>query len=298
VLDGGLFMSIVTAKAILTPRPEGWAIGAFNVHNLEDVQAVVWAAEKSRAPVILMVSESALKYAGAPYISSIARVAAEQTEIPIALQLDHGHSPEIALECMRLGFSAVMIDGSHLGFRDNVALTRKVVEMAKDFGVSVEGELGRIGGKEDDTALSAEEASLADPARAAEFVEATGIDLLAPAIGTVHGFYRREPRLDVERLKVLRSTINVPLVLHGGSDLPPPVIESVIALGVAKINVGTDLKYAITSGVRDFLLQNPAEYEPRRVFAAGRARAEQLVMERLALFGSVGRAGAWAVPAT
>lgn len=283
-------MSLVTTKEILTPQPQGWAIGAFNVHNLEDVHAVVWAAEKLQAPVIIQVSESALKYAGVAYISSIVKVAAEQCSIPIALQLDHGRSYEVALDCMKHGFTSVMIDGSHLPFKDNIALTKKVVDTAHDFGVSVEGELGRVGGKEDDIQVATSDAYLTNPDQAVEFVEATGIDLFAPAIGTMHGLYKGDPKIDFDRLRSIRKRIRVPLVLHGGSDLPVSVIEQAISIGIAKINVGTDLKYAMTDGIKEFLAENPSEFEPRKVFGAARSRAENIVMEKIRLFNSVGKA--------
>ncbi len=284
-------MPLVTAKEILTPRPHGWAVGAFNVHNLEDTQAIVWAAEKLRAPVIVQVSENALNYAGAPYISKIVQVAARETTVPVALQLDHAKSFEVALQCMKLGFTSGMIDGSHLLFAENVALTKQVVRAARDFGVSVEGELGRVGGKEGDLLPDSPQAYLTDPNQALEFVKATGIDLFAPAIGTQHGRYPGEPNIDFERLKSIRDLVSIPLALHGGSDLSPETITRIIACGVEKIIVGTDLKIAITSGLRDFLLANPTEYEPRRVFAAARTRAEQVVMEKIHLFGAAGKAG-------
>ncbi len=281
-------MALVTAKEILTPRPRGWAVGAFNVHNLEDTQAVVWAAEKLQTPVIIQVSENALNYAGAPYISRIVQVAAGQAAVPVALQLDHAKSFEVALQCMRLGFTSVMIDGSHLPFAENVALTKKVVEAAKDFGVSVEGELGMVGGKEGDPLDSQD--YLTDPEQALEFVHTTGIDLFAPAIGTQHGRYPGEPNIDYERLERIRDLVPIPLALHGGSDLPTEVIIRLIDCGVEKINVGTDLKIAITSGLREFLQAHPSEHEPRRVFAAARARAQEVVMEKMRLLGMVGKA--------
>ncbi len=283
-------MALVTAVKILTPRPRGWAVGAFNVHNLEDTQAVVRAAEKLRAPVIIQVSENALNYAGALYISRIVQAAAEETTVPVALQLDHAKSFELALQCMKLGFTSIMIDGSHLPFAENVALTKKVVQAARDFNVSVEGELGRVGGKTGDPVLGPKD-YLTDPRQAVEFIQATGINLFAPAIGTQHGLYPGRPNIDFDRLQKIRAAVSIPLALHGGSDLDDEIIRRLIACGVEKINVGTDLKIAITSGLRDFLQANPTEYEPRRVFAAARARAERVVMEKIHLFGAAGKAG-------
>ena len=282
-------MALITVKEIFTPPPKGWAIGAFNVHNLEDVQAVVWAASELESPVIIQVSESAYKYAGGGYISSIVKAAAQETKVPIALQLDHGKDFNLILEAMRHGFTSVMIDGSHLPFEENIALTARVVENARKFGISVEGELGRVGGKEDDIEVSQSKAFLTDPDQAVTFVEETGIDLLAPAIGTMHGLYRGEPKIDFDRLAEIRSKVNVPLVLHGGSDLSEAIIERVINLGVAKINVGTDLKYAMTDGIKEYLAEKPDEFEPRKVFAAARAKGQALVMDKIRQFKSANR---------
>ncbi|MGI6149982.1 MAG: class II fructose-bisphosphate aldolase [Firmicutes bacterium] len=274
-------MALVTAKELLLSRPPGQAVGAFNVHNMEDVQGVVWAAEELGTPVIVMASESALKYAGVPYIAQLVRTAAEAVSIPIALQLDHGSSFEIAKACIECGFTSVMIDGSRLPFAENAALTRQVVELAHAHGVSVEAELGRVGGKEDDLEVAAQDAFLTNPDEAVEFVRQTGIDVLAPAIGTVHGLYKGEPKLDFARLREIARRVDVPLVLHGGSDLPVDALQEAIRCGIAKVNIGTDLKYAVTNGVRAYLKENPEEYEPRKVFAAGREAAKQLVMEKL-----------------
>ena len=274
-------MALVTAKELLLSRPPGQAVGAFNVHNMEDVQGVVWAAEELGTPVIVMASESALKYAGVPYIGQLVRTAAEAVSIPIALQLDHGSSFEIAKACIECGFTSVMIDGSRLPFAENAALTRQVVELAHAHGVSVEAELGRVGGKEDDLEVAAQDAFLTNPDEAVEFVRQTGIDVLAPAIGTVHGLYKGEPKLDFARLREIARRVDVPLVLHGGSDLPVDALQEAIRCGIAKVNIGTDLKYAVTNGVRAYLKENPEEYEPRKVFAAGREAAKQLVMEKL-----------------
>jgi len=248
---------------------------------MEDVQGVVWAAEELGTPVIVMASESALKYAGVPYIAQLVRTAAEAVSIPIALQLDHGSSFEIAKACIECGFTSVMIDGSRLPFAENAALTRQVVELAHAHGVSVEAELGRVGGKEDDLEVAAQDAFLTNPDEAVEFVRQTGIDVLAPAIGTVHGLYKGEPKLDFARLREIARRVDVPLVLHGGSDLPVDALQEAIRCGIAKVNIGTDLKYAVTNGVRAYLKENPEEYEPRKVFAAGREAAKQLVMEKL-----------------
>ncbi|KLU39588.1 MAG: tagatose-bisphosphate aldolase [Peptococcaceae bacterium 1109] len=276
-------MALVTAKELLTPKPQGRAVGAFNVHNMEDVQAVIFAAEEMGTPVIVMASESALKYAGVAFIARLVQTAAEQVSIPIALQLDHGQDLDLLKACIDHGFTSVMIDGSRLPFEENVAVTREVVELAHAHGVSVEAELGRVGGKEDDISVAAHEAFLTDPDQAVEFVERTGIDVLAPAIGTAHGLYKGIPKLDFPRLKEIASKVDVPLVLHGGSDLSVEVLHETIRSGISKINIGTDLKYATTNGIKAYLEENPAEFEPRKVFAAARESARTLVLEKLRL---------------
>lgn len=283
-------MPLLTVKEILEPVSPGWSVGAFNVHNLEDVQAVVNAANKLRSPVIVMVSESALNYAGAKYIANIVRTAAEQNDIPIALQLDHGKSFEVAKLAIDVGFSAVMIDGSHLPYAANVAITRKVVEYAHKHGCSVEGELGRIGGKEDDLQVRDDDARFTDPLQVEGFIKDTGIDVLAPAVGTAHGLYKGEAKIDFPRLSKIRKVSPIALALHGGSDLSDRVILEIMASGVEKINVGTDLKIAITSGVKEYLQNNPAEMEPRKVFGAAREWGQRLVEEKMQFFGSPGKA--------
>ena len=204
-----------------------------------------------------------MKYAG-DLPSRIVKAAAEESTVPIALQLDHGRDSELIRAAVKAGFTSIMFDGSHLPYEENVRETRKVVELAHAHGLSVEGELGRVGGKEDNIEVATNEAFLTNPEQAAEFVEATGIDLLAPAVGTMHGLYRGEPKVDFERLQKIREVVAVPLVLHGGSDLPTEVIARVIKIGVDKINVGTDLKYAMTDGVREYLGEHPQEMEPRK----------------------------------
>lgn len=279
-------MALVTVKEILDKVSPGHAIGAFNVHNLDDARAVVEAAEAVRSPVILLVSQSAINYAGVAYIASICRAAAEQVTVPVAVQLDHGQSFEIAIECIRHGFSSVMFDGSALPYEENIVQTKKVVEVASIFGVSVEGELGVLGGKEDDLEVDDEDAALTNPDQAADFVQRTGIDVFAPSIGTAHGFYTAEPKIDFVRLKQIREKVATPIALHGSSGLAEDVIKQAIAEGVTKINVGTDLKWAYTSAMREFLLANPKEHEPRKVFADAREAMFSFVKERIRLLGS------------
>jgi len=281
---------LATVKEILHMVTPGWAVAAFNVHNLDDARAVVEAAEELNSPVILMVSQSALEYAGLSFAARICRTAAEEVRIPVAVQLDHGRSVELALACMHHGFTAVMFDGSHLPLEENIAQTRQVVKAAARFGVSVEGELGVIGGKEDELAVADQESNLTDPQEAQRFVEATGIDVFAPAVGTAHGFYTRPPRINLERVRALWAQVKVPLALHGSSGLSTVVLKQLIAEGIAKVNIGTDLKAAYTASLRGFLTELPEEHEPRKVFAFAREQMKNLVRERLGLLGSVDKA--------
>lgn len=283
-------MALVTVKEILENVSPGWAVGAFNVHNLDDARAVVEAAEELKSPVIMMASQSALNYAGVAYAGSLFRQAAQSVSVPVAVQLDHGQSFELAVQCMRHGFSGVMFDGSHLPLEENIALTKKVVEVARIFGVSVEGELGVLGGKEDDLVVDEEDSALTDPKEAVRFVEETGIDVFAPSIGTAHGFYKEAPRLDFARLQEIRAAVKVPIAMHGSSGLSEDVIKRAIEDGVTKINIGTDLKAVYTGSMREFLHEFPEEHEPRKVFAHARAALQDVVKEKIRLLGSNGKA--------
>lgn len=281
-------MALVTIKELMTPLPKGWAVGAFNINDLDDVKAIIQAAEEKRSPVILQVSEGVAKHVGVELVANICCTAAKAASVPVAVHLDHCHSMELAIECMRYGFSSVMIDGSKLPFEENVALTKKVVEVARYFNVSVEAELGLVGGKEDD--LVNDDSVLTKPSEAKRFVEETGVDVFSPAIGTIHGLYKGEPKLDIARLKEIASLIDMPIALHGGSGLTPQQFQDCMDNGVTKINVGTDLKYAAVSAMRDYVLAHPEEVEPRNISTAIRNSVAKVTMEKLSWFGSTGKA--------
>lgn len=279
-------MACLLAKA----REEGYAVGAFNANNLEIIQGIVEAATELAAPVILQASQGAIKYAGLQYIVSIVETASERTKIPIALNLDHGTSFEQAIQCIRAGFSAVMIDGSRHPFEENVALTAAVARVAKAAGVSVEGELGKIGGTEDDISVAAEDAMMTSPLEAEEFVRRTQVDALAVAIGTAHGPYKGTPRLDFERLEAIRGKVAVPLVLHGASGVPDAAIQKAIAMGICKINIDTDLRQAFTAAVKNVMMEKPKEFDPRKLLGPARDALKQVVKAKIQLFGSADRA--------
>jgi len=304
---------LVTNKDLMVPaRRNGYGIGAFNVNNLEAVLAVAEAATEEKSPAIVAVTPGAVKYGGLPYLSRIVRTAAELASVPVALHLDHGEDFETASKCVGAGFTSVMIDGSSLKFEDNTVLTKRVVEMAHPKGVSVEAELGRLAGVEEST-VEEKDAILTDPAVAKEFVDRTGVDTLAVAIGTSHGAYKfkAEPKLDFERLKLITKQVSIPLVLHGASSVPSWIIEKAskygaelggakgipeehiqkaISMGIAKINIDTDLRLAFTAAVREVLANSPKEFDPRKILGPAKEAMKQVVKGKMRLFGSSGKA--------
>lgn len=284
-------MSLYTvAELARDAEANQYAVGAFNVNNMEIVQAIIQAAVEERSPVILQASQGALRYAGIEYVSALARVAASAVNVPVALNLDHGTSFEQVVQCIRHGFSAVMIDGSKLPYAENVALVRRVVEVAHAAGVSVEAELGRIGGTEDDIRVADREASMTDPEEAKRFVEETGVDLLAVAIGTAHGVYHGEPRLDFARLEEIDRLVEIPLVLHGASGVPDEAIRRAVRSGVDKINIDTELRLAFAGALRRVLAADEKVFDPREILKPAREAMKEVVREKMRLFGSSGRA--------
>ena len=284
-------MALVSVDYLLAKAEEqGYAVGAFNCNNMEIVQAIVAAAEAEKSPVIIQASQGAIKYAGLNYIVKLVEVAAESVSVPVALHLDHGTDFQQVIKCIRYGFSSVMIDGSKLPLKENIALTKKVVEIASPLGISVEAELGKIGGTEDDSTVSEREAMLTDPQEAKIFVEETGVGSLAVAIGTAHGPYKGKPELDFERLKKIRELVQIPIVLHGSSCVPDEDIRRAIELGVRKINIDTNIRQAFMQGVKDALAQKPDEIDPRKVLGPARERMTEIVREKIRLFGSSGKA--------
>lgn len=284
-------MSLTTSAEILA-RAEagGYAVGAFNCNNMEIVQAIINAAEAERSPVIIQASQGAIKYAGLGYIVALVREAASQAQVPVAMHLDHGTDFEQVMLCIRNGFTSVMIDGSHYPLEENISITSKVVEIAHIVGVSVEGELGRIQGTEDDIQVSERDAFFTDPEDARIFVQETGVDALAPSIGTAHGRYQGKPELDFDRLAEIRKVTGVPLVLHGSSGVPAEDIRRAITLGVRKVNIDTDIREAFVNETRQVLDENPSEIDPRKVLGPARDKACHVIREKIRLFGSAGKA--------
>lgn len=304
---------LVTNKDLLLPAVQkAYAVGAFNISNLESLFSVVDAAVEEKSPVIVAVTPSSIKYAGLDYLGEAVKTAAESSVVPMSLHLDHGKDFETVSRCIETGFTSVMIDGSHLKFEENVTLTKRVVDLAHPKKVSVEAELGRLAGIEEST-VSEKEAILTDPEAAREFVDRTCVDALAVAIGTSHGAYKfkGEPKLDFERLKLIREKTSIPLVLHGASSVPSWIIEkavkygaelsgakgipeehiqTAISLGIAKINIDTDLRLAFTATIREFLINSPREFDPRKILGPAKGAMKQVVKGKMRLIGSSGKA--------
>lgn len=284
-------MSLVPVSSLLLQADQGgYAVGAFNANNMEIIQAIIKAAELERSPVILQASQGAISYAGLEFISGMVKIAAKYSSVPVALHLDHGTSFEQVVRCIRSGFSSVMFDGSQLPLEENIALTNKVLDIARPIGVSVEAELGKIGGTEDDIQVSDKDAIYTDPEEARYFVEKTGVESLAIAIGTAHGQYKGEPRLDFERLARIKSLVKIPIVLHGGSGVSDESLREAIKLGVCKVNIDTNIREALVWTMRKVMAENPAEIDPRKIMGPAREAAVEIIREKIKVFGSSGRA--------
>ncbi len=282
---------LVTGKELLMHADaNGYAVGAFNISNMEILQAIIAAAEEEKSPVILATSESAIKYAGHEMIRAMVEVAAKKASVPVALHLDHGTTYETIVGCIRNGWTSVMIDGSHHSLKENIAVTAEIVKIAHAVGVSVEAELGRLSGVEDNISVDDKDAIYTNPNEAVEFVRETGVDSLAIAIGTAHGKYKGIPHLDFDRLVKIKSMINVPIVLHGASGLNEETIKKAVTLGVDKINIDTDVRQAFTDGVHGVFAQKPSEYDPRKIVGAARDSMKEVVIGKMRMFGSSGRA--------
>ncbi|BCU82386.1 fructose-bisphosphate aldolase [Polycladomyces abyssicola] len=286
-------MGLVTSKGLLeAARDKQYAVCGFAFHNLELLQAVVAGAERMRAPVILQTTPATIEAVGLNYLVHLARAAAESVSVPVVLHLDHGRDYETALRCLRAGYTSIMIDGSRLPWEENAALVKKVTEAAHAVGVPVEAELGRVPDAAD-VSTTAED-TYTDPFEAARFVAETGCDSLAVAIGTAHGVYRGEPRLDLDRLATIAREVPVPLVLHGASGLPNESVRQAVARGIAKINISTELKLPYATALRSYLHDHPSEADPRKYVQNGKRAVQKVVEEKLRLSGSAGRAEATA----
>ena len=283
-------MALVTTKQLLLDAQKGgYAVGAFNVENMEMVQAVVAAAEELRSPVIMQTTPSTVKYANLNYFYENVKVAAQESSVPVVIHLDHGNSFELAMQAYRTGYTSIMIDGSHEGFEDNIALTSAVVKACHPGEVPIEAELGKVGGKEDDLD-GGEGDPYTNPQEAAEFVERTGIDSLAVAIGTAHGVYKGVPKLDFSRLSEIRKAVSIPLVLHGTSGVPDEDVAECIKRGICKVNYATDLRISFTKGINQVLKENPDTIDPKKYNAKGREEVRKYVMHKMKICQSIAKA--------
>jgi fructose-bisphosphate aldolase class II len=305
-------MLVANKELLLSAKQNAYAVGAFNINNLETVLAVSEAAVEEKSPIIIAVTPSAIKYAGLTYLAKIVTTAAESAQVPMSLHLDHGENFETVSKCIGAGFTSVMIDGSFLKFEENIALTKRVVDLAHSKRVSVEAELGRLAGVEEST-VEEKDAILTDPNVAKEFVEKTGVDALAVAIGTSHGAYKfkAEPELDFKRLEIIKEKVRIPLVLHGASSVPQWIVEKAskygaelagakgipeehikkaISMGIAKINIDTDLRLAFTATVREVLANSPKEFDPRKILGPAKEAMKEIAKSKMRLFGSSAKA--------
>ena len=307
-------MMLVNLNSILPKARKGkYGVGAFNTSNLEISQAIIQAAELLNAPVIVATSEKAISYAGIENLSQLVITMAKKAKIPVALHLDHGKSFEIVKQCIKHSYTSVMIDASHLSFKDNLRLTKQVVKYAHKKGVSVEAEIGRLAGIEDDIKVKKDEAIYTDPAEAKSFANESGCDALAIAIGTSHGAYKfkGKPKLRIDILKEIAKIVKIPLVLHGASGVqikwinrvnkfggklahtkgvPDNLIKQAVKNGICKINIDTDLRIAFTAGVREYSIKNPKVFDPRKIIGFARDMMQQVVEVRIKVFGTKNKA--------
>lgn len=270
-------------------QKEGYAVPAFNIHNLETLQVVVETAAKLRSPVILAGTPGTFSYAGRDYLQGLVEVAARKYNIPITLHLDHHEEYADIKESIDLGTKSVMIDASHLPYEENIAAVKQVVTYAHQYGVTVEAELGKLGGQEDDLIVEEADAYYTDPEVARDYVERTGIDSLAVAIGTAHGLYQSEPVLDLERLKEIRKNVDIPLVLHGASGVPLEMVRECIKNGICKVNIATELKMPFSDALRSYLIDHPEANDPRKYMEPAKATMEKVVAQKIKMCMSENR---------
>lgn len=275
-----------TGEMLKKASQEGYAVPAFNFHNLETALTIVRAAVKTNSPLILAASPSTINYAGREYVYALAKTAAKLHDIPIALHLDHHESLESIQPALKLGVKSVMIDGSAKSYEENIALTKQIVEAASQYDATVEAELGRVAG----AGNALDESGHTDPDLAADFVKQTGVDSLAVAIGTGHGVYETEPNLDFDRLAQIKEKVDLPLVLHGASGISEQDLKKCIELGIAKVNVSTEFKIPFTKTLREFLMEHPGETDLRVYMKEAMDVMEEVAIEKIHLCGSDNKA--------
>ncbi|MHB0875567.1 MAG: class II fructose-bisphosphate aldolase [Anaerolineae bacterium] len=284
-------MALVTSKEMLEHARSGhYAVGAFNANNLEMVQAIIEAADEEQSPVIVQISEGAIRYGGLEYLAAIVRAGAQLARVPVVLHLDHGSGFESNVRCLQAGYTSLMFDGSAKPLEENIATTALIARAAHPCGVPVEAELGQVLQSRDSVTAQQVAGAMTDPDLAADFVRRTGCDTLAIAVGSVHAMQEREAELDQDRIRACAAAVPVPLVLHGSSGVKHESIQQAIESGIAKINVGTYIAAGFTEVVRRETAARPRETDPRKVLAPGRAEVKERVREKIRLFHSSGRA--------
>jgi len=283
-------MDIVSTKEMLSDaKKRKYAVPAFNIHNLETMQGVLEVANELKSPVILATTPGTVSYAGADYLVAMAKVGAKRYNIPISLHLDHCSDINILKKCIESGYKSVMIDASLKPYEENLMITKEVVEFAHTYNVSVESELGLVSGQEEERDIKDSDSIFTDPYVALDFVEKTKIDSLAVAIGTAHGVYKAEPKLDFERLKKINSLIDVPLVLHGASGVPAESIIKAIEYGICKVNIATELKIPFADAIKEFFERNPNASDPRHYLIPAKEALKKVVAEKIQICDSINR---------
>ncbi len=276
-------------KLIVKANRENYAVGAFNFTNMETLQAIISAAEELKSPVIIQTSEGAINYMGLNYVSAMAVAAAKSAKVPVALHLDHGGSVDMAKDCIKAGYTSIMIDGSSLKLEENIDITKKVVNIAKKTKVSVEAELGKLGVISDLISTADSSMFLTEPKEAKQFVKDTKVDALAIAIGTAHGPFKKDPKIAHDRIEEIKELIKMPLVMHGASGVPDKDIKEAIERGINKININTEIRQVFSKAIKDKFAGKPDTYKIRAYLEPGRSAVEELVKDKIELFGSVGK---------
>ncbi len=282
-------MILSTRQMLLDAQAGHYAVPAFNIHNLETLQVVADTAKEMHSPLIIAVTPSTIKYARDEYVVAMAKVASENTTTPLAIHLDHFEDIPSIKRAVDVGFKSTMIDASKLPYEENVAKTKEVVAYAHHYDATVEAELGKLVGAEDDLVVDDKDGAYTNPDDAVRFVEATGIDSLAVAIGTAHGLYKGKPKLDFERLQQIRAKVSIPLVLHGASDVPDELVQKAISLGICKVNVATDLKIPFSNAVKKYFKENPDANDPRKYMTPGKEAMAAIVKHKIEVCGSANR---------
>jgi tagatose 1,6-diphosphate aldolase GatY/KbaY len=282
---------LITSRStiLLEAQSKGYAVPAFNIHNLETMKTVLETAQELRSPVLIAATPSTVSYMGEEFLISMMEAAKKRYDIPICFHLDHHEKVEDIKALIDSGIHSVMIDASHHDFEENIRIVREVVDYASSFGVAVEAELGRLSGVEDDLEVDDKDQIYTNPAQAKEFVSRTGIDSLAVAIGTAHGLYNGEPKLDIERLSAIQREVDIPLVLHGASGLPDELVQKTIKSGICKVNIATELKIAFANGLRGYLKEHPDANDPRYYFKDAVREMKIVVADKIKMCGSMNR---------